>query len=149
MAITIPDITKIRPTTVNVEGDGGQGIPSTATTAFASPGPAMVDAANTPTTSNGVGVRPVTSGDTSAGYLGFNLKPTYANKAGTVLKGIIVDGFAGVTPGSDVFINPAGAVGLSHTPVLLPTTGSGGSVNITSADRRIGVGFTATKIRFD
>jgi hypothetical protein len=149
MAITIPDITKIRPTTVNVERDGGQGIPSVATTAFTSPGPAMVDAANSPTVYNGVGIRPVAANDTSAGYLGMNIKPTAANQAGTVLKGVIVDGFAGVVPGSDVFINNAGAVGLSHTPVAISTAGSGGGATITYNDSRIGVGMTLTKIRFD
>jgi hypothetical protein len=61
-----------------------------------------------------------------------------------ILRNVMIDGFAGVSPGLDVFVDPGAPPvpegvfsGLTHT---VPAGGAG---------ERIGVGITATKIWFD
>jgi len=141
-AITIPDRTKIRPTTTP------NPIPAQFKTPMTNPGPVRVAA----TGASSSGIPLVERCDTSrAGYLGFSLRydvPTGAameDENAPVNRGMIVDGFAGVVPGSDVFVDPAVAPvpegvfsGLTHTA---PAAGVNGW--------RVGVGVTTTKIYFD
>jgi hypothetical protein len=86
------------------------------------------------------------------GYFGFNIRrdvPDGASaddEAYSAVSGVIVEGFAGVEPGRDVFIDPTARPaldaegdfsGLTHT---VPAGGIG---------ERVGCGVTTTKIYFD
>lgn len=146
-AITLNvDRTLIRPTHGNTAPENAQQLPTMiASVDMTNPGPV---AANT-VQNNAAGncqVLPAAAaagakGGAAAGggYVGYNLKaPIRTGEPCRVVCGQIIDGFVGVMPGQAVYVDAtsadagANASGLSHAPNGSP----------------IGVGLTATKIRF-
>jgi hypothetical protein len=141
-AITIPDRTAIRLTTDNTPPNNGQQLPTVlASAAMVNPGPIRPHVTQNNPAGNCIGI-PAVGAAGSNGCIGYNIKSNVA--AGEPLqvhKGVVVDGFAGVTPGLPVYADAtnsdaaADASGLSHTQI--------------GTERRLGVGWTATRIRFD
>jgi hypothetical protein len=140
------DRTKLRLTTDNTAPNNGQQLPSMlAAAAFTNPCPVMPNATQT----NGAGttlVKQCTGAGGQYGWLGFCHKPAVA--AGDlvpVLRGVVIDGFTGCTPGLPVYVDQTAAdadlAGAPHASGLTHT--------YTAQALRIGVALTATKIRFD
>jgi hypothetical protein len=139
--ITIPDKTAIRPTIEPLR------LPATPKSAMLNPGPVRIPTAGA--SSSGTPLVERCQG-TRVGYYGFSIGHDLAAGAGLdlqaqpVIRHCIVDGFSGVSPGLDVFVDagappsPEGVFsGLTHT---VPAGGAG---------ERIGVGLTTTKIYFE
>lgn len=144
MAITIPDITKIRLTTgVGNLPDCGQILPGVASVAITNPGPVAAAAAGL--NSAGQPQLVQAAGDAGRkGYYGYNIKPNAgAGEPISPVRGAMVEGFAGAQAGDAVYVDAtsadagANASGLTHT---LPVTGD--------VRTPIGVAVSATKIRF-
>ena len=139
--ITIPDRTLVRLTTTPIR------LPATPKSAMLNPGPVRIPTAGA--SSSGTPMVERAQG-TRVGYYGYSISHDIAAGAGLdlqaqiVIRKAIVDGFAGVSPGLDVFVDPAAPPspegvfsGLTHT---VPAGGAG---------ERIGVGLTTTKIFFE
>ncbi|HLL88754.1 MAG TPA: hypothetical protein VK324_05585, partial [Tepidisphaeraceae bacterium] len=130
--------------TTDIQYDNGQPLPAVATAAMKNACPVAIDT-NGPGPNGQPRVIPAAGDAGRGGYYGFSLFPKAANKACTVLKGVVVRGFAGVEPGKPVFVadgpypaSPAATYsGLTHTQ---PATG---------LVMRIGVGVDDDGIRFD
>jgi hypothetical protein len=140
MPITIPDKTKLKMTT-DFKTEMGQRKPAIAGVAMTNPGPVAVAAVQN-ASSGQVQVVPAAGDAGRAGYLGYNFDHDVpAGEGASVVRGVYIEGFAGVTPGGDIYIDATSAdasgnaSGLTHT---LPTTG-----NVRTP---IGVGLSATKI---
>ena len=150
MAITIPDRTKIRVTTD--EKNGMQKIPAVAKVAITNPGPVAVTSSGAGEAGNAACIQAAGAAG-RAGYLGFNLVPNVpVGSSLGVIKSAIVEGFAGMTPGSSVFIDATSAdasgtaSGMTHTA---PTIATDGATADTPGIGRIGVAITATKLWID
>lgn len=139
--ITIPNRKLVKPTTTP------RSLPGVAKTGFTNPAPVRVSK-----TGASPGGNPLLERCTGGreGYYGFNLRSDVPAGAAAEdegmapVRGVMVEGFAGVAPGEDVFIDPTAAPvpdgvfsGLTH---VVPAGGRG---------ERIGVGATTTKIMFD
>lgn len=138
-AITIPTASLLRMTTGSNDPDNAQFIPCVAGVDVPV-GPVVPSGA-----ANSAGqakVKKATEGVADEGvanYLGYNLEARSAGQACSVVKGVIVDGFANVEVGKPVYITDDWA---TDTVGLVQTAPDG-------VTQRIGVGITATKIRFD
>jgi hypothetical protein len=139
MAITIPDRTQIRLVTDFDEPNNGQALPAClVSVAMVNPGPVALDTAGA--AANGQAqVKPAYGTAGRAGYIGYNDEPNKAlGSACSPCRGVLVDGYAGVSPGVKVFIGDtsadasATASGLTHTQ---PTTGL-----VTTADTEVNAG---------
>jgi hypothetical protein len=159
MAITIPDRTQIRIVTDFQSPQNGRSLPNVlAQVALTNPGPVVLHSA---TASNGQAqVKQAGGGNGTNGYVGFNPKPNVgAGQPLSPVRGVIVDGFSGVTVGSDVFIDQSNTADASGTASGLTQTQPTQTVTITNpgesetatvpGGKRIGVGWTATKVLFD
>lgn len=175
MAITIPDVTKIRQCTGFDEPQNGRAMPAmkvsknagatlrTGGTGISNPGPVIVDS---DTTAQGTAGAPAQAaviqaggGNGTAGYVGYNPDPDIpVGEPISPVMGVLYDGFAGVVAGSDVFIDQsntadAGATnsGLTHTQptqaVTITNPGAGETATVPGG-RRIGIGWSTTKIFF-
>jgi len=126
MPITIPDAAKVR-----VDYDYPPGLPGVAGVAITAPGPLVVDAAVQP---SGLPTFVPATGANNGAYIGFGLVPTPNVGDGVgALRATIVSGFAGVVPGSLVYLDAANG-SLTHT-----SSGNGNA---------IGKGLTANMIYF-
>lgn len=145
MAITIPDRKQIRITNDFSTPHNAQALPAVlASVGMTNQGAVSIDPASTVVAGSGQTYCIPSAGSNGAsGYIGFN--PEANIPAGSPIspcKGVIVDGFAGVSPGVRVFIdatsadNSSTSSGLTHTQ---PTNGVSGG---------IGVGWSTTKILF-
>lgn len=140
MAITIPNRQLIKPTTTP------RPIPAVAKVGQVNPYPVRVSATGAASAGNPLCERAITR----AGYLGYNLRPDVPVGASAddegfaVVRGCIVEGFAGVVPGSDVYIDATATPGPEGTFSGLTQTVPAGGIG-----ERIGVGVTTTKIYFD
>lgn len=126
MPITIPDASKVR-----VAYDYAPAIPGVAEVAITAPGPLVLTAV---ATRNGLAsMRPAT-GANNGGYIGFGLIPTPNVGDGVAaLRGTIIAGFAGVTPGALIYLD-------ATTGALTETATANGDA--------IGKGYTAEMIYF-
>lgn len=158
MPITIPDRSQIRLVTDFSEPQNGRALPAMiAATAMTNPGCVVITSA---TNANGQAqVKHAGGSNGFTGYIGFNAVPTIsAGQPVSPSQGVLIDGFAGVTPGGEVFVDgsntpdaSATASGLTHTqPTQAVTiTNPGASETATvPGGKRVGVGWTATKIFF-
>lgn len=140
MAITIPNRALVKPTTTP------RMRPAAAKVAMLNPGPVKVST----TGATGSGMPLVEPTIVRAGYYGYNIRSNVPAGASAddesfaPVDGCIVQGFAGVSPGLDVFVDTtarpdpeAAFSGLTHT---IPAGGAG---------ERIGVGVSANRIYFD
>lgn len=126
MAISIPDNTKVR-----VAYDYLPALPGVAGVAITAPGPLVVT--NTVQRS-GLATFVPASGANNGAYIGFGLIPTpNVGDAIGALRGTIIAGFAGVTPGGLVYLDA--------------TTGALTDVS-TGNGTAIGKGYTAEMIYF-
>jgi hypothetical protein len=141
MAITIPDRTQIRITTDFDKPNNGHALPAfISTVAITNPGPVAIDPVNGPDAKTGqTNVIQAAGAAGAGGYVGYN--PDTNIPAGgpcSPARSSIVDGFAGATQGSPVYVDATGAdaggtaSGLSHTP----------------NGQQIGVAITPTRIFF-
>jgi hypothetical protein len=138
MPITVPNADLVRMTI-----EPAQRLPSVAGEAFVNPRPVKVKT----TGASGAG-NPIVVRASGKPYYGFNLRsnvPAGSNsddEAMAVVRGALVDGFAGVSPGVEVFVDD------TATPV--PESTFSGLTHTDPADGRrpIGCGATATKIYF-
>jgi hypothetical protein len=137
--ITIPNINNVHPTTDIVRK------PAQAKSGVTNPCPLGIAATGT-TGSGGALCEPTNA---RAGYYGYNVRPNVPagasadDEAYACIVGGMVDGFSGVQPRAEVFIDPTARPtpegtfsGLTHT---VPAGGIG---------EAIGVGVTTTKIWF-
>jgi hypothetical protein len=142
MPITIPNNALVFPTTTPARRK-----PGVAAAGMTNPGPVRVRATGASSAGNPLLERAVGR----AGYYGYNLRPNVPagssseDEALGTVSGCIIQGFAGVTPGAEVFVDPAAPPapgsegtysGLTHT---VPAGGLG---------EAIGVGVTPNKIDF-
>lgn len=125
MAITIPDPTQIRMTTKFEVPMFSHALPAALLdTAMTNPGPVAVSpSGSVGDAANQARVTPAIGAAGSAGYLGYMPDPNQAlGAAVSAVRNAIFDGFAGVVPGSPVYIDATGAdasstaSGLTHTP---------------------------------
>lgn len=129
MPITIPDKTKVRPTI------DYKHIPCEAVAALTNPGPVSVPATGS-ASSGAILVEAAANVAGRTGYVGFNvMSDIAAGAAPSVVRNTIIEGLAGMTPGSRVYIADDGT--LTHTKDL-EDTGNG-----------IGTAGTATKLVLD
>jgi hypothetical protein len=134
-----PDRTRCRLTTDNNSPNNGQQLPTCiASAAMTNPGPVMPAATQNNPSGNCICQHASGAGG-GTGYIGYNIRRgVAAGEPLGVFRGVVVDGFVGVVPGSAVYVDAttadaaADATGLSHTANGTP----------------IGVGLTPTKIRF-
>jgi hypothetical protein len=140
MPITIPDRKKVKPTTEPIRK------PGQVKTGVVNPCPVRIS----PTGATGSGGPLCEPTVARVGYYGYNIRsdvPAGASsddEAFAPVSGCILEGFAGVSPGLDVYVDPTARPvpegvfsGLTHT---IPAGGIG---------ERIGVGVTTTKIALD
>jgi hypothetical protein len=140
MAITIPNRQLIKPTIP------GRPIPGVAKVGQVNPYPVRVATTGAASAGNPLCERATAR----VGYLGYNVRPDVPVGASAddegfaILRGCIVEGFAGVLPGIDVYIDAAA------TPVPEGTfSGLTQTVPAGGVAERIGTGVTTTKIYFD
>jgi hypothetical protein len=137
MAITIPNRVLVKPTTTP------RRMPAQVKSGVVNPCPLRVS----PTGATGTGGPLCEPTISRVGYCGYNVRPDVPDGASAddeafaCVSGCILEGFAGVSPGLDVFIDPTarpdpiGAFsGLTHT---IPAGGAG---------ERIGFGVSTTKV---
>lgn len=119
MAITIPNADKVRPT---IDYKHIQCV------AYADlvPGPVSVRT----TQANSAGNCEVIQAVDETGYLGFNVKSVSAGQAPSVLRSTIIEGLAGMTPGSELYCD-ADDGAMTHTA--------------TDNGKPFGIALTATK----
>jgi len=142
MPITIPDRKRVRITTTRK--DQLRRFGGVAAQAFVNPCPVKITGGvNGPRVNN---VIRATSANKQKGYVGFLIAgdieagATLNEEAVAIVNGCVIDGFAGVVPGDDVWIDPTATPapegvfsGLTHTD---PATGA----------QPIGTGWTSTRI---
>lgn len=144
MPITIPNVNNVHPTTDITRK------PAQVKTGVVNPCPLRI-AATGATGSGGPLVEPST---TRKGYYGYNVRPNVPqgasadDEAFACVAGGIVDGFSGVQPGVEVYVDPTARPdpegtfsGLTHTQPL-PTLAA------LIEGLPVGVGVTTTKIWF-
>jgi hypothetical protein len=144
MPITIPDRTQIRFTAGMGRFNEDVGMPTVlAQAAMTNPGPVAVYTGG-PAANGQIQVVPAAGDAGRAGYVGYNISINVG--AGEPLRpasGVTVTGFAGATPGSQVFVDDTTAdasgtaSGITHTA---PTTGT--------EKNPIGVAVSSSKIYF-
>lgn len=152
MAITIPNVDLIRPTTTPT-----MRIPNAMKTATVNPCPVQVAASGT--ASSGTILVEPTIDSTGKKYLGYNISsnnPTGVSPDDAqmgVVRGCVVDGFAGVTPGSLVFVDATTRPdpettfsGLTHTVPTIATPATAAALPV--GPMPVGMGVTTTKIFF-
>jgi hypothetical protein len=141
MAITVPDITKLRPTIEPVLS-----IPCKSAAGLTNPGP--VAAATTQNSSEGSTLVALALSTTRGRYLGMNIMSNVPpGGAPTALSGVIIEGFAGMTPGSPIYIASDGT--LTHTgPTNNVNVAGGGGGTVPVTDKPIGIALTATRAFF-
>lgn len=141
MSITIPNRKALRLCT-DIANNNAQTIPAVAAVALTNPGPVCPDAAQTAD----CGLTQVIQAKGASGrlgYLGYNFRNNVAAGAATsILRGVTIEGFAGMTPGDPLYIDDDGAdkgeatAGLTH------------EAPVAGLAVPIGVALTATKARF-
>lgn len=151
MAITIPNRKLVRPTVKHIPK------PNTAKSKMVNPGP--VGIATTGASSSGTALMEPTI--TWANYIGFNVRSDVPDggideESFSPVSGCPVEGFAGVSPGVLIYIDPTARPdpestfsGLTHTaPTVVTgrTAGDAGPVNTAKTWEAIGIGWTTTKI---
>lgn len=138
MAISAPG--PLRMTTQN------RPLPNVVTVALTAPGPVKVAASG----AGDGGSTPVIASTSRAGYYGYSYLPTVgAGQQASLANGSIVDGFAGCTQGSEVFIASDGT--LTHTAAttsVTETVDSDAGVVAIPDQRPIGIALSTTKIYF-
>lgn len=127
MAISIPDVALVK---IAHQYSHKPGIAKVAITA---PGPLSVSA--TGTRPEGSAYFEPTVDANRGAYIGYGLIPVSANRGITAIRDTVIAGFAGVVPGSPVYVADDGT--LTHTD---PDPG---------VAVRIGLGFTPNMIAFD
>jgi len=137
MPITIPNRNLVKPTTTP------RRIPAQVKTGVVNPCPLAVST----TGATGTGGPLMEPTVTRVGFAGYNVRPDVPegasadDEAYACVSGCILDGFAGVSPGLDIFVDPTARPdpigtfsGLTHT---IPAAG---------APARIGFGISTTKV---
>lgn len=125
MPITIPDPTQIRITTKFEVPMFSHAMPAAILdTAMTNPGPVAVSpSGSVGDAANQARVTPAIGAAGAAGYIGYMPDPNQiVGAAVSAVRNVIIDGFAGVTPGAPVYVDATGAdvstttSGLTHTP---------------------------------
>lgn len=147
MPITIPNRKLIKPTT-----KPALTIPAVAAEAILNPGPVKVKTAGSSQAGNPI-CEPADGATLNQGYLGFNIRSNVPAGAATddealaVQRGVIIEGFAGVDPGKNVWVDDTVLDPEDEDDALLIPAFSG-LTHTDPADGTppIGVGATTTKV---